>query len=63
MVQLLCIIGIFKHISVASIGETCFDKINFNYIFEAFHKPKCSTFLAFKFNVPCGSHVMAYFNK
>jgi hypothetical protein len=53
--------------SVASIGEIGFDmmneKNNSNCIFYAFYKPKCSAFLVFKFNVPCGSHFMAYFYK
>ncbi len=65
MVQLLCIIGISKHISVTLAGDTSFDimKEEINCNFDAFCKPNHSTFLVFKFNVPCGSHFMAYFNK
>jgi hypothetical protein len=67
MTQLLFIISISKHIHVASVGEIGFDMMNeknkFNCIFLVFCKFKNSIFLVFKFNVPCGSHFMAYFNK
>ncbi len=68
MVQLLCIIGIPKHINVVFVGDTSFDimkeEINCNCHFDAFSKPNHSTFLVFKFNVPCGgSHFIADFNK
>jgi hypothetical protein len=51
MAQLLCIIGISKHINVASIGDTSFDimkeEINCNCNFDAFCKPNCLAFLVF----------------
>jgi hypothetical protein len=62
----LCIIGISKHTSVASTSDPCFDmikgEINCNCTCDAFCKPNYSTFFVFIFNVPCGSHFMAYFD-
>jgi hypothetical protein len=65
--QLLYIIGISKHISVASTSDTSLNiiklEINYNYVMDAFKKPHHSTFFVFKFNFPCGSHFMAYFKR
>ncbi len=65
MTQLLCIIGISKHINVASTSDISFDimKKEINCNFDAFCKPNCSTFLVFKVYFPCGSHFIRYFNK
>jgi len=56
-----------KHISVVYADNINFDMIkennNCTCNCDAHFKPKCSSFLIFKFIDPCGSHFMAYFNK